>query len=373
MKRPRVRSTFDFWRRWLQAAVFILMAFGWVRPTFAYLTFGDEFFGGMYLKWGDPTFGTGATVHWGFMADGTDGTAIDGVMGTSNITQMRSTFDATYGAGQFDAAISRALATWSAAANINFIYSPTDTGLPVNDPGAALPEIRIGAFNPIPGSGFNFVGAEGFAPPPNGGTLEGDVLFNLSAGFQIAPGTEDVTPIDFSHGNDLESLALHEIGHALGMAHPDPADPHTLPDDVMLIHTDGSPYLINRQLSADDIAGIRHIYGLRNPLKGDVNVDGKVNLADVQTLISALTDLPDFQWTNGISDNDLVSIADLNGDHAVTNADLQSLLDYVKGGGGALAAAVPEPPAGQLLAVGTIVLFSLWNRPSLRRGVGTFR
>jgi hypothetical protein len=240
----------------VRAVAFVFVALVTTRPCFAYLTFGDLYFGGKYLKWGDPTFGTGATVHWGFMADGTVGTAIDGVMGTSNITQLRSSFDATYDSGQFDAAINRALATWSAAANINFIYSPTDTGLPVNDPGAALPEIRIGAFNPVPGSGFNFVGAVGFAPPPNGGTLEGDVLFNISVGFQISPGTEDVTPIDFSHGNDLESLALHEIGHALGMAHPDPADPLTLPDDVMLIHTDGSPYLVNRQLSADDLAGL---------------------------------------------------------------------------------------------------------------------
>ena len=134
MKQRSDRSVVRIDCRWLQAAVFLSIALGWIRPTFAYLTFGDEFFGGMYLKWGDPTFGTGATVHWGFMADGTNGTAIDGVMGASNITQMRSTFDATYGAGQFDATISRALATWPAAANINFIYSPTDTGLPVNDP-----------------------------------------------------------------------------------------------------------------------------------------------------------------------------------------------------------------------------------------------
>ena len=154
--------------------------------------------------------------------------------------------------------------------------------------GAALPEIRIGAFNPIPNSGFQFVGAVGFAPPPNGGTLEGDVLFNLAAGFQISPGTEDVTPIDFSKGNDLESLALHEIGHALGLAHPDPADPLTLPDDVMLIHSDGSPYLINRQLSADDLAGIRHIYGLRNPVLGDFNLDGSVTFADIQALLGDL-------------------------------------------------------------------------------------
>jgi hypothetical protein len=355
-----------FIRRLLPAAVVGIAAFS-QRPALGYLTFGDEFFGGMYLKWGDPTFGTGATVHWGFMADGTDGTAIDGVMGASNITQMRSGFDATYGTGEFNAAIGRALATWSAATNINFIYSPTDTGLPVNDPGAALPEIRIGAFNPVPGSGFNFVGGEGFAPPPNGGTLEGDVLFNLSAGFQIAPGTEDVTPIDFFHGNDLEGLALHEIGHALGMAHPDPADSQTLPDDVMLIHNDGSPYLINRKLSADDLAGIQHIYGPR--LKGDINLDGHVNTADISAMLAALTDLPAYEAANGISSTDLLTNADLDGDHAFTNADLQSLLNYLKAESGSLPLAVPEPSAGGLLAVGALLGLVLRGpRPRLRLG-----
>src|SRR6185503_7729438 len=84
-------------RPWLQviglAVTFHLLA----TPARAYLTFGDLYFGGKYLKWGDPTFGTGATVHWGFMADGTDGAAIDGVMGTSNIGQLRTGFDNVYG------------------------------------------------------------------------------------------------------------------------------------------------------------------------------------------------------------------------------------------------------------------------------------
>jgi hypothetical protein len=346
------------------------------RQACAYLTFGDLFGFDDYFpnKWGDTVVGTTPVdpITWGFM---TDGAGVDpnfridpfsypdtsGVVGTSRIGDLRTSFDQQYGNGTFVSAFQRAFNTWSAAAHINFQFVETDSGLPVNNPGSTSPQIRIGAFSPDPNHSFRFSSAVGFAPPPNGGTLEGDIILNFAAGFQIAPGTEDVTPINFFFGNDLESLALHEIGHALGLAHPDPNDPLTLPDDVMLIHTDGSPYLVNRQLSADDLAGIRHIYGLRSRLLGDFNLDGSLTPGDIQAMLLALVNLADFQWRKGVSNADLLAIGDLNSDNKVTNGDIQSLLNLLASGEGSVAA-VSEPGSGALLLAGLMLVGGVRRR-----------
>ena len=69
------------------------------------------------------------------------------------------------------------------------------------------------------------------------------MLFNAASYFQAAPGTEDVTPIDFGYGNDFEGLLLHELGHAIGLGHTD------VPGAVMYIEPNGQ-YRINRELEA---------------------------------------------------------------------------------------------------------------------------
>jgi hypothetical protein len=59
------------------------------------------------------------------------------------------------------------------------------------------------------------------------------------------------------HGYDFQSVVLHELGHGLGLWHPDPAASGT--DNVMTMEGDRGHAL--RVLSADDIAGIDAIYG----------------------------------------------------------------------------------------------------------------
>jgi predicted NAD-dependent protein-ADP-ribosyltransferase YbiA (DUF1768 family) len=53
----------------------------------------------------------------------------------------------------------------------------------------------------------------------------------------------------------------------------------------------------------------------------------------------------------------LLSIADINGDHQVNNADVQSMLNLLRAGGGA--AAVPEPTTLSLLAIGLALMLLL--------------
>jgi hypothetical protein len=98
-------------------------------------------------------------------------------------------------------------------------------------------------------------------------------------------------------------------------------------------------------------------------LPGDFNQDNHRTAADVQAMMTALTNLSAYKTTHALSDADLLAIGDLNGDHVVSNADLQGLLNLLVGGGGALQG-VPEPGSFLLLGSGGILLISY---PKLRR------
>ncbi len=68
-------------------------------------------------------------------------------------------------------------------------------------------------------------------------------------------------------------------------------------------------------------------------LAGDVNLDGHVNAADIGAMMQALTDTATYQSTNNLSSADATLVLDANGDGAVTNADLQFLLNRLLSGG----------------------------------------
>jgi PEP-CTERM motif len=101
---------------------------------------------------------------------------------------------------------------------------------------------------------------------------------------------------------------------------------------------------------------------------GDFNRDGHVTSTDILAMETALTDLNAYKTTNSLDNAGLVAIGDLSGDHAVTNADLQSLVTLLKSGGGSLAA-VPEPASWLLMslaALGGLMLFRRRNSAPVR-------
>lgn len=85
--------------------------------------------------------------------------------------------------------------------------------------------------------------AHAFYPPPvNGSSIAGDVHF------------DDDTKWGTSHGSgktDLLTVAIHEIGHALGIKHSD------VKSAIMFPTYSGE----NRRLDYDDVAAIKKIYG----------------------------------------------------------------------------------------------------------------
>ncbi len=66
------------------------------------------------------------------------------------------------------------------------------------------------------------------------------------------------------HGRNLEWVAAHEIGHALGLPHSDPKQP-----SIMLAQYDGYRQS-HPHLYQSDIISIQRLYGEKNSLRGGV-------------------------------------------------------------------------------------------------------
>lgn len=248
----------------------------------------------LFGKWDDPTQGTPAVVTWGFIAPGeglgpSAPAAWSGTntLGTGHpVDDLRARIDAVHGAGAFDAALERAFATWAAATNLSFVRDPVSGGAFAT---VTEPDIRIGAY--VFG---DFAGGAGFGPPGDDlsfpDALAGDLALNHPNNFTIAAGVEG-DPIPRVGGeiqNDLESLFLHEIGHTLGLGHSD------VVDAVMCGFIFGSPFdpadcvgeVIERELTADDLAGIRQLYG---PAVPAVHGVGGWGLVALLVIIDAVT------------------------------------------------------------------------------------
>ena len=164
-----------------------------------------------------------------------DGTSI---AGTPSV--LFQTMNAVASTATWQNQIEQAATPWETNANLNLAL--------VSDNGAAFGtngdqqddprfgDIRIGAM-PLPSG----VLAETFLPPPtNGGTAAGDIVFNSNVQWQIGG------------GYDLQTVAAHEFGHALGLA-----DESTDIYAEMYYSYDG----LKTALDSDDIAGIQSLYG----------------------------------------------------------------------------------------------------------------
>ena len=215
-------------------------------------------------KWGSNANGTpGGAVTWGLIPVGTAGDpfcgpACPGVsQGSLNIENSPNGGYTLTPFASLVSHISAAFAKWSAVANIQFVGPTVDSGLAINNPAAISPDIRIGVFAFSSGGG-----AVGFAPPPNGGTGAGDILFDANSFYAFQPGNEgDLFPAASTAPNDFESLLLHEMGHALGLAHPFPNDGSC---PVMQVGAACNGH-ISRVLKADDIQGAQFLYGAPVP------------------------------------------------------------------------------------------------------------
>lgn len=141
-------------------------------------------------------------------------------------------------APSFRTAIVQAFKLWSDVCRMRFLELP-----------AGDADIVITFASGDHGDGFSFDGpgrtlAHAFFPPPNGGALAGDAHFDGDENWSTD-----------GSGIDVCSVAAHEVGHALGLAHSN------VPDALMFPYYSGP----HRFLHSDDVAGVQALYGATVP------------------------------------------------------------------------------------------------------------
>jgi peptidoglycan hydrolase-like protein with peptidoglycan-binding domain len=156
---------------------------------------------------------------------------------TTNLRYGYQNFTGDVTQAQVRAALTAAFGYWSAVTPLTFTEVPF----------ANNPEIRIRFVTGDHGDGSPFDGpggvlAHAFYPPPNGGDLAGDAHFDDAENWSI-----NLPP----SGVDLYTVAAHEIGHSLGLA-------HSTVSGALMYPYYGGPH---RFLDQDDINGIQALYG----------------------------------------------------------------------------------------------------------------
>jgi predicted Zn-dependent protease len=141
----------------------------------------------------------------------------------------------------YQAVVEQAFARWAAIEGFNFVYEPTDS---------AAVDIRVGW--------GNFVGSGGeigqAAYSYSGTTLSPDAIVRIQdpTGIALVANAGVIGGYAYSGlSSTLYQIALHEIGHALGLDHS--GDPHA----VMNPTAQG---VTNQDADASDIAGIQALY-----------------------------------------------------------------------------------------------------------------
>lgn len=176
-------------------------------------------------KWGGPVFGTeGGVVTWSIVGPGVN---------LSEVGYQTSFDPNTALTVDYVALLREAFADWSAISNIEFIQVEDD-----NRPAGigTVGDIRI-YFTPF----SNFYAGFAYYPEPLSGPLAGDVFLNSGyPGIQFEPAF-------------FKKLALHEIGHALGLGHID-----------QFITSIMNPRIEVTEIQPIDVGNIRSIYGAQD-------------------------------------------------------------------------------------------------------------
>jgi len=219
-----------------------------------------------YLKFGTRVNGRQVTLKWAQ-------TPVRYFVSSRNAVPGVSVDD-------FQAAVGRAFAQWQAVPTsaIAYQFAGLTAGLPGEEDGLSTLGFRNRPELDRVLASTNFL-----VDISSGALLESDIFFNSSFSWSTAPAGE-------LGRFDLESIALHEIGHLSGLGHSALGETELREgggrrvlgaEAVMFPIAFGSGTIAGRTLKADDIAGISDLYPDGNftastgSISGTVTKDGQ--------------------------------------------------------------------------------------------------
>lgn len=174
----------------------------------------------------------------------------------------------------FQDAVARAFATWEAVptAGISYRFAGLTASLPGDDDGRST----LGFLNE-PTLDRVLATTSFLVDGVTGELLEADVFFNSAFNWSTAAAGE-------TGRWDLESIAVHEIGHLSGLGHSAIGETEVTPTGrrmlssaaVMFPIALGTANISGRKLEADDIAGISDIYPDQGFTRTTGSVSGRV-------------------------------------------------------------------------------------------------